>query len=116
MLPSLTNSECQVGNGFKSCSTSIANNFVLYLSLFGRNWPRLHGNSLDLELYTRQPKLGSWIWNSSCRHDYCIAWNNDLIGRLFVAAIRNRRSTLSSTAVKAEQGGILPHQSSEQFE
>lgn len=38
------------------------------------------------------------------------------IGRVFVAAIRNRRTTLSSSAVRAERDGILPHQSSEQFE
>ncbi|XP_020215217.1 protein NRT1/ PTR FAMILY 5.10 [Cajanus cajan] len=38
------------------------------------------------------------------------------IGRVFVAAIRNRQTTLSSTVVKAEHGGMLPNQSSEQFE
>ncbi|RDX68711.1 Protein NRT1/ PTR FAMILY 5.10 [Mucuna pruriens] len=37
------------------------------------------------------------------------------IGRVFVAAIKNRRTTLSTTAVKAEHDGILPHQTSEQF-
>ncbi|CAJ1978245.1 unnamed protein product [Sphenostylis stenocarpa] len=38
------------------------------------------------------------------------------IGRVFVAAIRNRRTTHSNTAVKAERDGLLPHKSSEQFE
>lgn len=37
------------------------------------------------------------------------------IGHVFVTAIRNRQTTVSSTAVKAEHDGTLPHQSSEQF-
>ncbi|XP_061362842.1 protein NRT1/ PTR FAMILY 5.10-like [Gastrolobium bilobum] len=37
------------------------------------------------------------------------------IGRVFVAAIRNRRATLSSTAIEEEPGRIFAHQSCEQF-
>lgn len=38
------------------------------------------------------------------------------IGRVFIAAITNWRTTPSSTAIEEEAGGILPQQSSEHFE
>ncbi|XP_061362841.1 protein NRT1/ PTR FAMILY 5.10-like [Gastrolobium bilobum] len=37
------------------------------------------------------------------------------IGRVFIAAIRNRRATLSCTPIEEETGRILPHQDSELF-
>lgn len=37
------------------------------------------------------------------------------IGRVFLAAIRNRQTTISSMSIEEESRGILPHQNSEQF-
>jgi peptide/histidine transporter 3/4 len=37
------------------------------------------------------------------------------IGRVFVAAVKNRRNTLSSTSIEEESGGIFLCQGSKQF-
>ncbi|RZB73519.1 Protein NRT1/ PTR FAMILY 5.10 [Glycine soja] len=125
MLPSPTGSECQVGNEFKSCSpqSQIVLFFIsLYLVAIGQ------GCMATLSILNYIQDNLSWVLGFGIP---CVAMIIALlvfmlgtvtyrfniqqrgkspflrIGRVFVAAIRNRRSTLSSTAVKAEQFEFL---------
>jgi len=174
MLPSLSNSECQVDDEFNSCSPPRVQVILFFISLYlvaigqGGHKPCVQAFGADQfdEQHPKEHKDRSsffnWWYFTMCAGcmatlsilNYiqdnlswvlgfgipCIAMILALlvfllgtmtyrfniqqrdktpfrrIGRVFVAAIRNRRTTLSSSAVRAERDGILPHQSSEQFE
>ncbi|KAK7341035.1 hypothetical protein VNO80_23959 [Phaseolus coccineus] len=174
VLPSLSNSECQGDNEFKSCSPPRLQVILFFISLYlvaigqGGHKPCVQAFGADQfdEQHPKEHKDRSsffnWWYFTMCAG--CMATLSILnyiqdnlswvlgfgipcivmivallvfllgtmtyrfniqqqdkrpfrrIGRVFVAAIRNRRTTLSNTAVRAERDGILPHQSSEQFE
>ncbi|BAT91388.1 hypothetical protein LR48_Vigan08g215500 [Vigna angularis] len=173
LLPSLSNSECQVDNELKSCSPrwQIILFFIsLYLIAIGQGGHKPCVQAFGADQFDEQhPKehkdrstFFNWWYFTMCAG--CLATLSILnyiqdnlswvlgfgipcavmivalivfllgtmtyrftiqqrdkrpfrrIGRVFVAAIRNRRTTHSTTAIKAERDGMLPHQSSEQFE
>jgi len=173
LLPSLSNSECEVDNELKSCSPPRWQVILFFISLYlvafglGGHKPCVQAFGADQfdEQHPKEHKDRSsffnWWYFTMCAG--CLATISILnyiqdnlswvlgfgipcivmivalfvfllgtmtyrftiqqrdkrafrrIGSVFVAAMRNRRTT-SSTAVKAERDGILPHQSSEQFE
>ncbi|WVZ01742.1 hypothetical protein V8G54_022548 [Vigna mungo] len=173
LLPSLSNSECQVDNELKSCSPrwQIILFFIsLYLIAIGQGGHKPCVQAFGADQFDEQhPKehkdrstFFNWWYFTMCAGCFAtlsilnyiqdnLSWvlgfgipcavmivalivfllgtmtyrftiqQRDKrpfrrIGRVFVAAIRNRRTTHSTTAIKAERDGILPHQSSEQFD
>ncbi|CAJ1978246.1 unnamed protein product [Sphenostylis stenocarpa] len=174
MLPSVSNSECQVDDEFKSCSPPLLQVVLFFISLYlvaigqGGHKPCVQAFGAD-QFDEQHPKehrdrssFFNWWYFTMCAGCMTTLWilnyiQDNLswvlgfgfpcvamivallvfllgtmtyrfniqqrdkspflrIGRVFVAAIRNRRTTHSTTAVKGERDGLLAHQSSDQFE
>ncbi|TKY68056.1 NRT1/ PTR FAMILY 5.10 [Spatholobus suberectus] len=172
MLPSLTNSECQASDKFKSCSPQLQV-ILFFISLYlvaigqGGHKPCVQAFGADQfdeqhpKEYKDRSSFFNWWYFTMCAGCLATLWvlnyiQDNLswvlgfgipcvamiiallvfllgtmtyrfnikqrdkspflrIGRVFVVAIRNRGTTPSSPAVKAEYDGILSHRSSEQF-
>ncbi|XP_021888082.1 protein NRT1/ PTR FAMILY 5.10-like isoform X3 [Carica papaya] len=105
MLPSLGFSDCKNPNGVNSCSSQLQDNL---------NWALGFGIPciamvIALVIFI----LGTRTYRFSMERNEQSAFVR--VGRVFVIAFKNWRTTSLSIAVQAENCGTLPHQSSQQF-